>query len=62
MIDPKQSACYKLGGEKLPELSIHQPKNLNEIINLSHLLMNNNAQSHRRGTYFAAIILTIYSL
>ena len=60
MIDPKQNAHYKIG--KMPELSIHQPKNLNEIINLSDLLMNFNHALHRRGVYFVTAITLIYSL
>lgn len=62
MIDPRQNAYYQIATEKLPQLSIHQPKNLNEIINLSDLLMNNNAQFCNRGSYFVAIILLMYSI
>ena len=62
MIDPRQNAHYKLGSVKLPQLSIHQPKNLNEIINLSELLMNINGQLHERGAYYVAIVLILYSL
>ena len=61
MLDPRQNANYKIS-EHLPHLSVHQPKNLSEIINLSELLMNNNKAVHRRGSIFAACILIIYSL
>ena len=61
MIDPRQNTNYQISAN-LPHLSIHQPKNLSEIVHLSDLLMNNNHSVHQRGSIFSAVIFIIYSL
>ena len=62
MIDPLQTQVYTFLPPKIIQLSIHLPKNLNEIINLSDLLLKINSTSQRRAQLFCGFIISIYSL
>lgn len=52
---------YKLEHE-MPQVNIHSPKNLNQIVNLSNVLLHFNNESFERSTIFVQAIITVASL
>lgn len=53
---------YYKPSHEMPQINLHNPENLNEIINLSTVLLNNNQPSYERALVFTSATLIMVSI